>query len=265
MTTSANSDLSANAPVHKALTKDYSGRRLWYKAFKYVLIGPALDALCPITVEGLEHIPSSGGAILACNHLSATDWLFVPLAVPRKVTHVAKSEYFTGSGLKGAFQRWFFSAAGQVPIDRSGGDASQSALESLKKVLARGDLAAIYPEGTRSPDGRLYKGKTGVARLALESKVPVIPVGIIGTDQVLPPDSKKFHSHPVTVRIGAPLDFSRFYDFVGDHYIARSIADEIVYEIMRLTGQEYVDQYAARKKKGIGEEGKGARPAPSAA
>lgn len=255
MTTSALSDSAATAQAHQALTKDYSGRTLWYRAFKHVFIGPALRALCPSTVEGVENIPSSGAALLAYNHLSATDWLFVPLAVPRKVTHVAKSEYFTGTGPKGAFQRWFFSSAGQVPIDRSGGDASRSALESLKKVLARGDVAAIFPEGTRSPDGRLYKGKTGAARIALEAKVPVIPVGVIGTDKVLPPDSAKFHPHPVTVRIGKPLDFSRFYDFVGNHYIERSIADEIMYEIMRLTGQEYVDQYAVRKKKSPKDEG----------
>ncbi|EFV14378.2 1-acylglycerol-3-phosphate O-acyltransferase [Segniliparus rugosus ATCC BAA-974] len=252
-------------PVHKALTKDYSERTLWYRAFKHVLIGPALNLLCPSTVEGVENIPSSGGALIAYNHLSATDWLFVPLAVPRKVTHVAKSEYFTGTGIKGAFQRWFFSSAGQVPIDRSGGDASRAALESLKKVLAKGNLAAIFPEGTRSPDGRLYKGKTGAARIVLEAKVPVIPVGVIGTDKVLAPDSAKFHPHPVTVRIGKPLDFSRFYDFVGNHYVERSIADEIMYEIMRLSGQEYVDAYATRKKRSGGEKGSGPKTTPSAA
>jgi 1-acyl-sn-glycerol-3-phosphate acyltransferase len=263
--TSTSSDSVVKEPVHKALTKDYTGRTLWYRAFKYVFIGPPLQVFCPSTVEGVENIPSSGAALIAYNHLSATDWLFVPLAVPRKVTHVAKSDYFTGTGLKGAFQRWFFSSAGQVPIDRSGGDASRAALESLKKVLAKGGLAAIFPEGTRSPDGRLYKGKTGVARIALESKVPVIPVGVIGTDKVLPPDSAKFHPHPVTVRIGKPLDFSRFYDFVGNHYVERSIADEIMYEIMRLSGQEYVDEYATRKKNGRSASGPGPGTASSAA
>jgi 1-acyl-sn-glycerol-3-phosphate acyltransferase len=235
-------------PKHKALTQDYSERTLWYRAFKYVFIGPVLNALCPSTVEGVENIPSSGAALLAYNHLSATDWLFVPLAVPRKVTHVAKSDYFTGTGVKGAFQRWFFSSAGQVPIDRSGGDASRAALESLKKVLGRGNLAEIFPEGTRSPDGRLYKGKTGVARIALEARVPVIPVGLIGTDKVLPPGSRKLHPNPVTVRIGKPLDFSRFEGMEGDRYILRSVTDEIMVALQRLGEQRYEDVYASTVK-----------------
>nr|WP_218849433.1 lysophospholipid acyltransferase family protein [Nocardioides perillae] len=198
--------------------------------------------------EGAEHVPEEGPAILASNHLSYADWLFMPLTLSRRVTFVAKAEYFTGTGLKGWLQRTFFSGAGQVPIDRSGADAAAGALLSAKRILGEGGLFGIYPEGTRSHDGRLYRGKTGVARLALETGVPVIPVAVVGTDVVAPP-GKKFGSltRPV-VRFGTPLDFSRYEGMENDRYILRSITDEIMYEIMRLSGQEYVDQYAARAK-----------------
>jgi 1-acyl-sn-glycerol-3-phosphate acyltransferase len=161
---------------------------------------------------------------------------------------VAKAEYFTTPGIKGWLQRVFFRGSGQVPIDRTGADAAAGALLSAKKVLGQGDLFGIYPEGTRSHDGKLYRGKTGVARLVLESKVPVIPVAVVGTDVVAPP-GKKFGSftRPV-VRFGKPLDFSRYQGMENDRYILRSITDEIMYEIMRLSGQEYVDTYAAKAK-----------------
>ena len=161
---------------------------------------------------------------------------------------MAKAEYFTTPGIKGWFQKQFFSGSGQVPIDRSGADAAEGALNSAKKILGAGELFGIYPEGTRSHDGRLYRGKTGVARLALEMKVPVIPVAVVGTDVVAPP-GKKFGSftRPV-VRFGKPLDFSRYEGLENDRFILRSITDEIMYEIMRLSGQEYVDMYAAQAK-----------------
>src|SRR4051812_41324822 len=172
----------------------------------------------------------------------------MPLTLPRRVTFVAKAEYFTTPGIKGWFQKQFFSGAGQVPIDRGGASAAEGALVSAKRILGNGELFGIYPEGTRSHDGRLYRGKTGVARLALETGVPVIPVAVVGTDVVAPP-GKKFgtFTRPM-VRFGGPLDFSRYEGLEGDRYILRSITDEIMYEIMRLSGQEYVDQYASVAK-----------------
>src|SRR5687768_3290804 len=222
--------------------------RLFYWFLKWIALGPVLRVVFRPRVSGSENIPDEGPAILASNHLSYADWLFMPLTLGRKVTFVAKAEYFTTPGIKGWLQRLFFSGSGQVPIDRTGADAAAGALMSAKRVLGQGDLFGIYPEGTRSHDGKLYRGKTGVARLALESKVPVIPVAVVGTDVVAPP-GKKFGSftRPV-VRFGKPLDFSRYQGMENDRYILRSITDEIMYEIMRLSGQEYIDMYAARAK-----------------
>jgi 1-acyl-sn-glycerol-3-phosphate acyltransferase len=221
---------------------------LFYWFLKLIAIGPILRLVFRPQSEGLENVPSDGPAILASNHLSYADWLFMPLTLPRRVSFVAKAEYFTTPGVKGWLQKTFFSGSGQIPIDRSGADAAQGALISAKRVLDKGELFGIYPEGTRSHDGKLYRGKTGVARLALETKVPVIPVAVIGTDVVAPP-GKKFGSftRPM-VRFGKPLDFSRYEGLEDDRYILRSITDEIMYEIMQLGGQEYVDLYATRAK-----------------
>jgi 1-acyl-sn-glycerol-3-phosphate acyltransferase len=221
---------------------------VFYWLLKWVLVGPVLKMVFRPQTEGAEHVPEEGPAILASNHLSYADWLFMPLTLPRRVTFVAKAEYFTSPGIRGWFQKKFFSGAGQVPIDRSGAGAAEGALAAAKRILAEGDLFGIYPEGTRSHDGRLYRGKTGVARLALEMHVPVIPVAVLGTDVVAPP-GKKFGSftRPL-VRFGKPLDFSRYEGLEDDRYILRSVTDEIMYEIMRLSGQEYVDIYASRAK-----------------
>ena len=221
---------------------------MFYWLLKWVLIGPLLRLIFRPHTEGAENVPEEGPAILASNHLSYADWLFMPLTLTRRVTFVAKAEYFTGHGLKGWLQKSFFSGSGQVPIDRSGATAAAGAMLAAQKVLDGGGLFGIYPEGTRSHDGRLYRGKTGVARLALETRVPVIPVAVVGTDVVAPP-GKKFGSftRPV-VRFGTPLDFSRYEGLENDRYILRSITDEIMYEIMRLSGQEYVDTYAAKAK-----------------
>jgi 1-acyl-sn-glycerol-3-phosphate acyltransferase len=221
---------------------------VFYWFLKWIAIGPILRIVFRPQVEGVHNVPDSGPAILASNHLSYADWLFMPLTLNRRVTFVAKAEYFTTPGIKGWLQRVFFRGSGQVPIDRAGADAAAGALMSAKRVLGQGDLFGIYPEGTRSHDGKLYRGKTGVARLALESKVPVIPVAVVGTDVVAPP-GKKFGSftRPV-VRFGKPLDFSRYQGMENDRYILRSITDEIMYEIMRLSGQEYIDMYAAQAK-----------------
>jgi len=214
---------------------------MWYWLFKYIFMGPLLALLGRPKIEGLEHVPHSGPAILASNHLAVADSFYLPLVVRRRITFLAKSEYFTGTGLKGWFNRWFYTVAGQVPIDRSNADSAQAALETAERVLG---------EGTRSPDGRLYKGKTGLARLALHTGVPVIPVAMIGTNVVNPPGSKMWRFGRVTVRFGKPMDFSRFDGLAGNRFIERAVIDEVIYELMGLTGQEYVDIYAATVKNG---------------
>jgi 1-acyl-sn-glycerol-3-phosphate acyltransferase len=221
---------------------------LFYWFLKWIALGPLLRLVFRPTVEGIEHVPEEGPAILASNHLSYADWLFMPLTLDRKVTFVAKAEYFTTPGFKGWLQKMFFTGAGQVPIDRTSGDAASGALVTAKRVLGGGDLFGIYPEGTRSHDGKLYRGKTGVARLAIETGVPVIPVAVVGTDIVAPPGKKFGHWTRPRVRYGKPLDFSRYQGLEGDRFVLRSATDELMYEIMRLSGQEYVDMYAARAK-----------------
>lgn len=231
---------------------------MWYWLFKYVFMGPLLTLVARPKTEGLEHIPDSGPAILASNHLAVVDSFVKPLVIKRRITFLAKAEYFTGTGLKGRFMRWFYNAAGQVPIDRTNADAAQAALDTAKRLLDERKLLGMYPEGTRSPDGRLYKGKTGLARLALETGAPVIPVALVGTDVVNPPGTVMWRFGKVTVRVGKPLDFSRFEGLAGNRFIERAVIDEVMYELMQLSGQEYVDLYAADVKEGT------AQPAPPA-
>ncbi|OHU97001.1 lysophospholipid acyltransferase family protein [Mycobacterium talmoniae] len=226
---------------------------MWYWLFKYILLGPLLALLGRPKVEGLENVPDDGAVILASNHLAVMDSFYLPLVVRRRITFLAKSEYFTGTGLKGWFNRWFYTAVGQVPIDRTNADAAQAALDTAQRLLDDGKLLGMYPEGTRSPDGRLYKGKTGLARLALQTGVPVIPVAMIGTNVVNPPGTKMLRFGRVTVRFGQPMDFSRFDGLAGNRFIERAVIDEVVYELMRLSGQEYVDIYAASLKNGDGD------------
>ena len=237
---------------------------MWYWLFKYIFMGPLLTLLGRPKVEGLEYVPDSGPVILASNHLAVADSFYLPLVVRRRITFLAKQEYFTGTGLKGWFNRWFYNAAGQVPIDRTDADAAQNALETAKRLLQQGKLLGMYPEGTRSPDGRLYKGKTGLARLALETGVPVIPVAMIGTDVVNPPGSKMWRFGRVTVRFGKPMDFSRFEGLAGNRFIERAVIDEVIYELMKLSGQEYVDIYAASIKEGKVDATSGAPDQPPA-
>jgi len=221
---------------------------LFYWMLKFIFIGPLLRMIFRPWAEGTEHVPEEGAAILASNHLSYSDWLFMPLAIPRRVTFVAKAEYFEGHGLKGWMQKTFFSGSGQVPIDRTSGRAAEGAIRTQLRLLREGDVCGIYPEGTRSHDGRLYRGRTGVARLALEAKVPVIPVAVINTAIVAPPGRIFGRYARPGVRFGKTLDFSRYEGMEDDRYILRAITDEIMYEIMRLSGQEYVDLYATRAK-----------------
>jgi 1-acyl-sn-glycerol-3-phosphate acyltransferase len=223
---------------------------MWYWLLKYVLLGPLLILMGRPKVEGLQYIPSSGPVILASNHLAVMDSFFLPLVVRRRITFLAKSEYFTGTGMKGWLSRWFFNAVGQVPIDRTDADSAQAALNTAQRVLGQGKVLGMYPEGTRSPDGRLYKGKTGLARLALETQVPVIPVAMMGTDIVNPPGTSRLRFGRVTVRFGKPMDFSRFEGLAGNRFIERAVTDEVIYELMELSGQEYVDIYASTVKNG---------------
>ena len=226
---------------------------MFYWLLKKVLLGPLLLALFRPWVDGEENFPESGPAIFASNHLSFSDSFFLPVVCPRRITFPAKMEYFTGRGIKGRLTAAFFRGVGQIPIDRSGGDASMAALQTGLKVLRRGELFGIYPEGTRSPDGRLYKGKTGVARMALEAGVPVIPVAMIDTDKAQPTGKKIPRIMRVGVKVGKPLDFSRYEGMEEDRFVLRSITDEIMYELMLLSGQQYVDVYASSVKKNIGQ------------
>ena len=235
-----------------ARRRDVGGGIYW--ALKNVVLGPGVRRLFRPIEVGVQNVPASGAGIVASNHLSYADWLFLPLALDRRITFIAKSDYFTGVGLKGWAQKRFFAGTGQVPIDRSGGRASEGALRAGLRVLERGELFGIYPEGTRSHDGRLYKGRTGVARLALLAEVPVIPSAIIGTDVIAPPGKIVHKVISPTVKFGKPLDFSRYAGMSDDRFILRSITDEIMYAIMELSGQEYVDLYAPTAKEQAAKE-----------
>ena len=207
------------------------------------ILTPILRFLFRVRAEGLEHVPASGPVILASNHISFSDSIFLPLMLRRRVTFVAKAEYFEDPKTA-----WFFRAVGQIPIKRGGGSASQRALESAAEVLQDGGVFGIYPEGTRSPDGRLYKGHTGVARLAVQNRVPVIAVAMVGTREAQPIGQvvPRFFM-PITVRFSKPMTFERYYDRADDPRVLREITDSIMFELREQSGQEYVNQYAKRK------------------
>lgn len=221
---------------------------MWYLLFKYVLIGPILRILGRPSVVGIANLPKAGPVIVAGNHLTVVDSFFLVLLVRRRVTFIAKSEYFTGRGMKGAALRWFYSAAGQVPVDRSGAAASAPALETAKALLRQGKLWAVYPEGTRSPDGRLYKGKTGLARVAIETGAPVVPVVMRGTLRFNPVGSRMWRPGKVSMVVGEPLDFARYVGGENSKAILRAVTDEVMAALSDLSGQEYVDVYAATVK-----------------
>jgi len=216
-----------------------------YLILKNLVLGPILNILFRPWVRGSENVPRKGGAVLASNHLSFVDSIFLPLKVKRPVTFLAKSDYFTGKGLKGALIRWFFKSTGQLPIDRSGGKASEDSLNTGLGVLERQLLLGIYPEGTRSPDGKLYRGRTGIARMILEAQVPVVPVAMIDTDKVQPLGAKYPKIHRVGVKFGTTLDFSRFAGMEGERVVLRAVTDQIIYRIKELSGQRYQDVYAS--------------------
>ncbi|MFD8598717.1 lysophospholipid acyltransferase family protein [Kitasatospora sp. NPDC059646] len=226
-----------------------------------MIVAPLLRIFFRPWMEGEENIPDEGPAILASNHLSFSDSFFLPALLKRRVTFIAKAEYFTTPGIKGRLTAAFFKGVGQLPVDRSGArGAGEAAIRSGIAVIERGEVFGVYPEGTRSPDGKLYRGKVGgLARVALATGAPVIPVAMIDTEKVQPPGQviPNFGVRP-GIRIGRPLDFSRYQGMENDRFILRSVTDEVMYEIMRLSGQEYVDIYATAAKRQLAEEKKAA-------
>ena len=229
-----------------------------YRFSKFVA-GPLLRLLFQPWIRGAENIPETGPAILASNHLAVIDSVFLPLMSKREITFVGKSDYFTGTGFKGWITKHFMQSVGVIPVDRSGGKASQVALDKGLQVLERGGLFGIYPEGTRSPDGRLYRGKTGIARLTLVSGAPIIPVAMVGTNKSQPIGKTIPKLERIGVIIGKPLDFSRYQGMENNRYVLRSITDEVMYDLMLLSGQEYVDEYAANVKKRLEAQRKAGR------
>jgi 1-acyl-sn-glycerol-3-phosphate acyltransferase len=230
---------------------------MFWWLMKYVILGPILRLVYRPKVKGLENVPVKGGAILAPNHVSFLDDFLLPLMIrKRKVVMLAKADYFAKW-----YTRWFFKAAGCIPVRREGGSASAAALSGGIDALSEGKLVGIFAEGTRSPDGRLYRGKTGVARMALEARVPVIPVALVGTFEAWPYNRKIPKPGKVEIRFGKPLLFDRHYETPGDRFVLRSVTDEVMYEIMLLSGQEYVDEYGVKVKKQL--ESAARRDAPS--
>ena len=215
-----------------------------YRFLKRVL-PPIVNPYFHLYVEGLENVPDRAPAILACNHLSFIDSIILPINVPRPVYFLGKADYWDSWRT-----RWFFQGVGVVPVAREGGDAGQRSLETGVRILKSGDLVGIYPEGTRSPDGRLYRGKTGPVRMALEADVPIIPCAVAGSEKAMPTGKYLPNRHPISIRYGKPLDLSRYRDRRSDPFVLRAATDELMFEIMSMSGQEYVDEYASKVKKG---------------
>ncbi|WP_377325891.1 lysophospholipid acyltransferase family protein [Pimelobacter simplex] len=210
------------------------------------VVPPLARAAWRPRVEGIENVPASGAVLLASNHLSFADSVVIPIVAPRKVVFLAKAEYFTGSGIRGRLSKAWFEGLGMVPVDRSDTRAALNSLDVALDVLGRGDAFGIYPEGTRSRDGRLYRGRTGVAQLALTAGVPVVPVGLIGTDELQPIDARWPRLAKVTVRFGAPLDFTGRFEGVAPGRARREATDEIMAAIQALTGQDEAGVYNDR-------------------
>ncbi|GAA3194959.1 MULTISPECIES: lysophospholipid acyltransferase family protein [Streptomyces] len=212
------------------------------------ILGFVMRVLYRPTVEGVERIPETGPVILAGNHVTFIDSLFLSLVVKRPVYFIGKDSYVTGKGLKGRLMAWFFRSSGMIPVDRDGGRGGVAALMTGRRVLEEGHAFGIYPEGTRSPDGRLYRGRTGIARLTLMTGAPVVPFAMIGTDKVQPGGKGVPRIAKVTVRFGEPLEFSRYDGMDRDRYVLRAVTDEVMSDVMELSGQEYVDVYATKAR-----------------
>ncbi|WP_235545605.1 1-acyl-sn-glycerol-3-phosphate acyltransferase [Phycicoccus sp. Soil802] len=215
---------------------------------RYVLIGPPLKLLTGLHVEGRENVPREGSLIVASNHLSFIDSIVIPLACGRQVHFLGKAEYFQGSGLRGAAVRWFHSTAGTIPVDRSDPRAAAASLELSEDVLRQGEAFGVYPEGTRSPDGRLHRGRTGVARMALSTGATLLPCAVIGTDHVQPSGSNGFRPAKVTVRFGVPVDVAGLSARFQKAALLRAITDATMDAIGELSGQERSGLYASDVK-----------------
>ncbi|GGS68543.1 1-acyl-sn-glycerol-3-phosphate acyltransferase [Streptomyces violaceus] len=212
------------------------------------VLGPVMRLMFRPQVEGAEHIPGDGPVILAGNHLTFIDSMILPLVCDRQVFFIGKDEYVTGKGFKGRLMAWFFTGVGMIPVDRDGGRGGVAALMTGRRVLEEGQVFGIYPEGTRSPDGRLYRGRTGIARLTLMTGAPVVPFAMIGTDRLQPGGAGLPRPGKVTVRFGEAMEFSRYEGMDRDRYVLRAVTDSVMSEVMRLSGQEYVDMYASKAK-----------------
>jgi 1-acyl-sn-glycerol-3-phosphate acyltransferase len=211
------------------------------------VLSPLFKGLWRVSTRGMEHVPASGGAIFCPNHTSVIDSFFLPLVLPRRITFVGKAEYMDSWKTK-----YIFPAIGMIPIDRTGGDAAERALNTAARVIESGEFFGIYPEGTRARDGRLHRGRTGAARLALRTGAPIIPVGIKGTRDIQPPDAKLPRPFKrAELHFGRPIDVGRYLDRADDRLVSRQIIDEVMYEIRELTGQDYVDEYISKKAEGI--------------
>jgi len=221
---------------------------VFYFIFKHVFPGPFMLLLSRPRISGREHIPATGGVIIAGNHLAVADSFVVPLVIPRKVAFLGKNEYVTGTGVAGRIKAFFFRTIGMVPVDRGAVTAASAAVDVVIEHVKKGIAFGIYPEGTRSPDGRLYKGRTGVAKVALATGAPVVPVAVIGTDKLNPMGSTMWRPHRIDIRFGKPLDFSRYDGLAGDRWAERAIVDQIMSAIVELSEQEYVDVYASSVK-----------------
>jgi len=209
----------------------------------HTVVPPLAKAIWRPTVEGLDNLPAEGPVIVASNHLSFADSLVIPIVAPRKVTFLAKEQYFTGTGVKGAITRGWFTGIGMIPVDRDDTRAALASLDIALDVLSQGGAFGIYPEGTRSRDGRLYRGRTGVAHLALTSGAPVVPVGVTGTQDLQPVGSKLPRLAKVTVRFGEPLHFRQQYDSVPLGRARREVTDQVMNAIQRLSGQPFAGVY----------------------
>ncbi|MEW1549099.1 lysophospholipid acyltransferase family protein [Streptomyces tsukubensis] len=213
------------------------------------VLGPVLRLMFRPHVEGAENIPGTGPVILAGNHLTFIDSMVLPLVCSRPVYFIGKDEYVTGKGVKGRLMAWFFTGVGMVPVDRDGANGGVAALNTGRRLLEQGKIFGIYPEGTRSPDGRLYRGRPGIARLTLMTGAPVVPFAVIGTDKLQPGGSGLPRPGRVTVRFGTAMEFSRYEGMGRDRYVLRAVTDSVMAEVMALSGQEYVDIYATKAKK----------------
>lgn len=227
----------------------------WYWAFKHILIGPFLHVYNRPEIEGLEHIPAEGAAIVASSHQSVMDSFFFPLMCPRQITFPAKMEYFTAPGVVGAVKKWFFGVLGQVPVDRGAKGAGDATLNAAKEVFARGEVFGIYPEGTRSPDGRIYKGRTGMARIALATGEKIIPVAMIGSRDANPIGTVIPRPAKVRMKVGQPIDGRAYVTSLGlepdSREAARPLTDHVMHVLAELAGQPYIDVYASEVKESL--------------